>query len=217
MDLSRIHLSSGTHTDWFILQLEVQYMHVVNLRNIGCNFRWLLVDWSRNLSSIKFNPRHQRSTKMKINIWRSIVILWMTWAFSYMYLEHACSLWLGNAVFNYTQCSSRLISPSNSYSCISLHATRTIRLWHSFSIHFDLLLKLYDWQLLMTAVYLSYFFCLNSEVQDKFVSRWRSFTNIVFLVFHLVKWILGCTLGSLCHLRTANTPWAIDILMHTQS
>ena len=27
VDLSRIHLSSGTHTDWFILQLEVQYIH----------------------------------------------------------------------------------------------------------------------------------------------------------------------------------------------
>lgn len=27
VDLSRIHLSSGTHTDWFMLQLEVQYIH----------------------------------------------------------------------------------------------------------------------------------------------------------------------------------------------
>ena len=34
VDLSRIHLSSGTHTDWFILQLEVQFRHVVDLRDI---------------------------------------------------------------------------------------------------------------------------------------------------------------------------------------
>lgn len=42
VDLSRIHLSTGTHTDWFILQLEVHYIHVVNLRNIG----FPLMPWS---------------------------------------------------------------------------------------------------------------------------------------------------------------------------